>query len=271
MDTEGWYRFRTKALLWMLFGYGNWFIQLLINIIQNWNDNSLYVKIWIAVYITYAFIKLCQIVIELIGKLLYQMEITEILCRLRIINISEYILFISGNVIIYTLNVEATILLNQMRIILLVLKILLALMILSRLIGKIMCSSRTLEIGTFFKILLDFEIPVICFIGLFDMIDNRISGRGIIVNMDYQEIGEANPETETKTKTNLVDIESLKSYPYHSNECNECSICLNKYEDKVIIIELPCCHIFHKGCISTWFQAKVTCPICRENVCHEDP
>jgi hypothetical protein len=264
MDAEGWYRCRTRALFWMAFGYLSWFIQLLISTIQNWSDsNDLYVKIWITIYITYLFIKLFHIITEMAGKIIW---------GARIINIIEYMLFISGNIMVYTLNMEPSVLFNQMEVISLMLGVLLAFVILGRLIGKIMCLSYTLELKAFFKIFLDFEIPVILFIGFLDIIYNRISQERFLANMDYQEIRDIESET-VETKTNTVDIESLKSYPFDNNNAksSECSICLTAYENKEIIIELPCWHIFHKGCISPWLKREVTCPICRENVCHEGP
>lgn len=45
----------------------------------------------------------------------------------------------------------------------------------------------------------------------------------------------------------------------------ECSICLDEIQYKDVYI-LPCLHIYHKDCISHWFNKKkeYLCPICRK-------
>ena len=40
----------------------------------------------------------------------------------------------------------------------------------------------------------------------------------------------------------------------------DCPICLQRLEKSVV--SLPCEHLYHLTCISTWFQRKRTCPIC---------
>lgn len=51
----------------------------------------------------------------------------------------------------------------------------------------------------------------------------------------------------------------------------ECSICLQYKDDagsetNQSIQELPCRHKYHTKCIQTWFQKKVMCPLCKDNV-----
>lgn len=45
-----------------------------------------------------------------------------------------------------------------------------------------------------------------------------------------------------------------------------CSICLEnfKYKDKVSV--LPCNHIYHRSCISLWYNKDNSCPLCRINI-----
>jgi len=41
-----------------------------------------------------------------------------------------------------------------------------------------------------------------------------------------------------------------------------CSICLCEYERSEVIVKLPCSHIFHEDCISTWTCNHFRCPLC---------
>ncbi|KMS96410.1 hypothetical protein BVRB_9g225350 [Beta vulgaris subsp. vulgaris] len=44
----------------------------------------------------------------------------------------------------------------------------------------------------------------------------------------------------------------------------ECAICLSEFEERELVKEIPYCgHVFHVGCIDTWFISHVTCPLCR--------
>jgi hypothetical protein len=40
-----------------------------------------------------------------------------------------------------------------------------------------------------------------------------------------------------------------------------CSICLESIKKKSFIT--PCCHFFHKGCLTRWLKKSKTCPNCR--------
>ena len=46
-----------------------------------------------------------------------------------------------------------------------------------------------------------------------------------------------------------------------------CSICLANFILDETVCNTPCNHLFHPQCITTWFQKKKTCPLCRTN-CH---
>lgn len=49
-------------------------------------------------------------------------------------------------------------------------------------------------------------------------------------------------------------------------EFNECSVCIEEFENDDCITELPCKHIFHTSCIKNWLcREKVTCPSCRKD------
>lgn len=57
------------------------------------------------------------------------------------------------------------------------------------------------------------------------------------------------------------------TYTVVEEEATECVICLGEFEGGEIIINLPCNHLFHHQCISSWLKKSHTsCPICRVNV-----
>jgi len=41
-----------------------------------------------------------------------------------------------------------------------------------------------------------------------------------------------------------------------------CSICLCEYEEKDDLVRLPCGHVYHKDCISSWCSNHQRCPLC---------
>ncbi|KAM3141239.1 hypothetical protein pb186bvf_006624 [Paramecium bursaria] len=46
----------------------------------------------------------------------------------------------------------------------------------------------------------------------------------------------------------------------------DCYICQSDFVKGVIIMKLPCKHIFHEGCIVPWFQKQHFCPNCRFDI-----
>jgi len=66
------------------------------------------------------------------------------------------------------------------------------------------------------------------------------------------------PATELTTG----DIEQrLEFDTSDSRRC--CAICRECFVAGDVLIQVPCCHEFHRACITTWLQAHNTCPICR--------
>lgn len=67
----------------------------------------------------------------------------------------------------------------------------------------------------------------------------------------------------------LTDVNKYNTYVYdnqYSNPyTNTCTICLENYKKGELIIELPCKHLFHKECLSKWFNHNNICPLCKSN------
>ncbi|XP_073137923.1 uncharacterized protein [Henckelia pumila] len=62
-----------------------------------------------------------------------------------------------------------------------------------------------------------------------------------------------------------ASIECLKSKMIDSNNDHDgsCRICLEDFEQAVLVMIMPCSHVFHKDCIRKWLKASHYCPICR--------
>lgn len=48
---------------------------------------------------------------------------------------------------------------------------------------------------------------------------------------------------------------------------DDCSVCLAGFEAGAVVNQLPCAHVFHRGCLETWLRyERATCPLCRARV-----
>jgi hypothetical protein len=45
-------------------------------------------------------------------------------------------------------------------------------------------------------------------------------------------------------------------------EIPHCSICLGEYEEGEELVKLPCRHVYHEECITSWTANHVKCPLC---------
>ena len=46
-----------------------------------------------------------------------------------------------------------------------------------------------------------------------------------------------------------------------------CAICQDSIQVGTQVRSLDACdHLFHTGCIDTWFQSNVRCPVCRHDI-----
>lgn len=64
---------------------------------------------------------------------------------------------------------------------------------------------------------------------------------------------------------NPTDINKYNTYISNNQSTNSCSICLSNFQSGELITELPCKHLFHKNCLSQWFNCNNTCPLCKFN------
>ncbi|XP_039121378.1 probable E3 ubiquitin-protein ligase RHG1A [Dioscorea cayenensis subsp. rotundata] len=65
-------------------------------------------------------------------------------------------------------------------------------------------------------------------------------------------------------------LESLVTEVFRDDEeAVSCMICLEEFVAGVEVKRLPCSHLFHGGCIDSWFVRKDSCPLCRFTL-HEE-
>lgn len=54
------------------------------------------------------------------------------------------------------------------------------------------------------------------------------------------------------------------AWPADTLHCTECVVCLENFENRCLLMGLPCGHVFHEHCIVTWLVGgQHCCPVCR--------
>nr|XP_056719180.1 E3 ubiquitin-protein ligase RNF103 [Euleptes europaea] len=54
------------------------------------------------------------------------------------------------------------------------------------------------------------------------------------------------------------------AWPTDTLHCTECVVCLENFENRCLLMGLPCGHVFHENCIVTWLVGgQHCCPVCR--------
>jgi Ring finger domain len=63
--------------------------------------------------------------------------------------------------------------------------------------------------------------------------------------------------------SNIEDLEKGSKGPGGSADDEpHCSICLGEYEEGEILVCLPCKHVYHEDCVSSWCNNHIRCPLC---------
>lgn len=55
------------------------------------------------------------------------------------------------------------------------------------------------------------------------------------------------------------------------NAASECSICQDAFDVGAEVLKLPCRHLYHAECVTSWLQRNNTCPLCRLELPREEP
>ena len=66
-----------------------------------------------------------------------------------------------------------------------------------------------------------------------------------------------------KNNDNIIEYKRYISYKLsNTDNLYECVICLEKMKNNDCILLAECFHMYHKNCISEWFERSNICPIC---------
>lgn len=82
----------------------------------------------------------------------------------------------------------------------------------------------------------------------------------------YKDIGWDVSDTDIRARSVVCSYENVNNFHYKKIEEDTCSICNSKFSGEDSCIRTNCLHVYHVDCIKDWFEKKVTCPNCRENV-----
>ncbi|KAM7279004.1 hypothetical protein ACFE04_006138 [Oxalis oulophora] len=85
-----------------------------------------------------------------------------------------------------------------------------------------------------------------------------------IVEISLQEFLEDRREQRIRVLEEKLPLVEYKEVEGQENNCNECTICLEVFQEHEPCRRFPVCnHIFHSNCICSWLEENLTCPICR--------
>jgi len=62
-----------------------------------------------------------------------------------------------------------------------------------------------------------------------------------------------------------AQITNSVTYETANSQSNNCAICQESIDGELVRIR-HCGHIYHRTCLSTWFQTSVRCPVCRHDI-----
>ena len=84
----------------------------------------------------------------------------------------------------------------------------------------------------------------------------------------YSSFNDIEESTPNLNKTKNEDDGKTKLFEEQGRfDIDTCVICLDKFEDGLDVLVLPCGHEFHKECIEPWLLKKSNdCPICGESI-----
>eukprot|EP00741_Cyanophora_paradoxa_P024991 tig00000319_g24123.t1 len=94
----------------------------------------------------------------------------------------------------------------------------------------------------------------------------HFGGRPTTPGMSYEELLRLD-EANVRRGVSQAERARLPVYAATSAESSqECQVCKDRMAAGLRVMKLPCDHIYHEACISQWFDANRTCPVCRREI-----
>ena len=88
--------------------------------------------------------------------------------------------------------------------------------------------------------------------------------------MSYEQLlqleEEAGKVCKGLTKEQIKNLPTDKYDKKKYNECYQCIICMEEFNEGEEVTLLPCEHIFHMECIEKWLLKEKTCPFCKSEI-----
>lgn len=86
------------------------------------------------------------------------------------------------------------------------------------------------------------------------------------------ELAQNDGSNQRTSPAAISAVEALPSIVVESRHSAEalCAVCKELVEIGEVATELPCLHLYHKGCILPWLDLRNTCPVCRYELPTED-
>ncbi|XP_073059738.1 RING-H2 finger protein ATL57 [Primulina eburnea] len=126
--------------------------------------------------------------------------------------------------------------------------------------------SRSLDSSMTLAILI--VLTCFVFIGLFSVYSRCFSGN----SPSPSSTATASSAHRNNQNSSIgLDPSTVKSLPLFSYDAaatprlrEDCPICLSEFRGTESVKMIPNCgHVFHPGCIDTWLESQVSCPLCR--------
>ncbi|KAK9995998.1 hypothetical protein SO802_020684 [Lithocarpus litseifolius] len=70
------------------------------------------------------------------------------------------------------------------------------------------------------------------------------------------------PKPTPATKSSVRALEKFR-FQQGSSSVQECSICLEEFQNGSKVTRMPCSHVYHGKCIFKWLKTSHSCPLCR--------
>ncbi|KAH6953675.1 hypothetical protein BKA56DRAFT_504588 [Ilyonectria sp. MPI-CAGE-AT-0026] len=93
--------------------------------------------------------------------------------------------------------------------------------------------------------------------------DTRSSSSTNSETSDLQRLDSVAPPRTYKQVKREMGLEDTGEHLAWPDSFATCVVCLEAMEDSDIVRRLSCGHVFHSGCIASWYlRHHYTCPVC---------